>query len=340
VNDDYLWDGSGSPDPELQRLERLLGRFGHNRRAPDFRLAVTPIRTASPARARRFAWPIAVAATVVIAAAALWGWFFLHRNEWIVADLNGSPTIGGQAVTRRGQWQIGEKLETDAHSRVQLSVNGLGIIDVDPDSRLTLLKSSSDEQQIRLDRGTIRAQIVAPPYVFLVHTPTAYAMDMGCAYTLHVAEDGSSLLRVTVGWVDLQRGFRQSLVPAGAAAESRPGIGPGAPYFEDAPPAFRDALQVINFNQTDSNARSAALATVLSEARAQDAFTLLNLFRRVEASDRGRLYDRLAQLILAPRGASREGAIAGDWRALDPWWDAVGVGHPKKGHRKPPVIKE
>ena len=25
--DDYLWDGSGEPDPEIQRLEALLGRF-------------------------------------------------------------------------------------------------------------------------------------------------------------------------------------------------------------------------------------------------------------------------------------------------------------------------
>ena len=25
--DDYLWDRSGPPDPEIERLERLLGRF-------------------------------------------------------------------------------------------------------------------------------------------------------------------------------------------------------------------------------------------------------------------------------------------------------------------------
>jgi len=33
-NDDYLWDGSGEPDPEVQRLEALLGRFHHDRPAP------------------------------------------------------------------------------------------------------------------------------------------------------------------------------------------------------------------------------------------------------------------------------------------------------------------
>jgi len=34
--DDYLWDGSGEPDPEIQRLETLLGRFQHDLPAPVF----------------------------------------------------------------------------------------------------------------------------------------------------------------------------------------------------------------------------------------------------------------------------------------------------------------
>ena len=28
--DDWLWDRSGEPDPDLQRLENLLGGFGLN----------------------------------------------------------------------------------------------------------------------------------------------------------------------------------------------------------------------------------------------------------------------------------------------------------------------
>jgi len=27
MKDDYLWDGSGEPDPEVQKLENLLGRY-------------------------------------------------------------------------------------------------------------------------------------------------------------------------------------------------------------------------------------------------------------------------------------------------------------------------
>jgi hypothetical protein len=217
-------------------------------------------------------------------------------------------------------------------------VDGLGEIEVEPNARLELLQANATQQQIRLIQGTIRATVTAPPYVFLVRTPGAYAMDMGCAYTLQVTDADVSILHVTVGWVDLQHGFRQSLVPAGAAAESRPGIGPGAPYFEDASERFREALEIVNFDVENSQARTEALTILLAEARPRDAFTLLNLFRRVDAQDRGRLYDRLAALLPPPAGVTRQNAVDGD--DLSPWWDKLGLGHPKKGLQGPPRIEE
>jgi hypothetical protein len=319
MNDDYLWDKSGAPDPEVERLEQTLGRFRHTRPAPDFP-AVLP-REDRP-RTSRILWPLAAAAVVLFALGLWFTRFVGNRAAWTIANLDGSPRIGNLTATPRERWKVGEPLETDATSRVELLVQGLGQIAVEPNSRLTLLS------------------IVAPPYVFLVHTPTAYAMDMGCAYTLHVNDDGSSILHVTIGWVDLQHGWRQSLVPAGAAAESRPGIGPGAPYFEDATEPFRQALEIINFDLNDAPTRSVALAIVLDEARVRDAFTLLNLFRRVDASDRGRLYDRLATLLPPPPGVSRDAAVNGNLNSLDPWWDALGIGNAKKGTKRPPIVEE
>ncbi len=337
MNDDYLWDKSGTPDPDVERLERMLERFRHERLAPDLP-AVMPGETWP--RSTEIFWPLAAAALVLLAVGVWAVRFAVNRGAWTVADLDGSPRLGNEVALKQEKWKPGDLIETDANSRVELQVQGLGQVEVEPNSRLALLKASPDQEQIRLDRGTIRASIVAPPYVFLVHTPTAYAMDMGCAYTLHVNDDGSSILRVTIGWVDLQRGWRQSLVPAGAAAESRPGIGPGAPYFEDAPERFRQALETVNFDLNDAQARSSALTVVLGEARPRDAYTLLNLFRRVDSEDRGRLYDRLAAFVPPPSGATRDAAVNGNWNALDAWWDALGIGHAKKGLKRPPRIEE
>lgn len=337
MNDDYLWDGSGAPDPEVVRLEKLLGRFRHNRPAPEFpSIAGVP----NPSRIQRIAWPFAIAAMILFVCFAWWMRLSLSRGMWTIANVEGAPRMAGQAVKRNHAWKIGQQLVTDAESRVELQVRGLGHIDVEPNSRLTLLIASKDHQQVRLDRGTIHASIVAPPYVFLVHTPTAYALDMGCAYTLHVNDDGSSILRVTLGWVDLQHDSIQSLVPAGAAAESRPGLGPGAPYYEDASERFRQALETVNFDLTDAHARPAALTIVLEEARPRDAFTLLNLFRRVDPSDRGRMYNRLATLVPPPAGVTREDAVNGDWSRIDLWWQELGIGSAKKDFKRPPRVEE
>ena len=36
MKDDYLWDGSGEPDAEVQKLENVLGRYRHDQPAPNF----------------------------------------------------------------------------------------------------------------------------------------------------------------------------------------------------------------------------------------------------------------------------------------------------------------
>lgn len=62
MNDDYLWDKSGEPDPEIQKLEEILGTL---------RYQPQPLKLA---RRRNYPAWLAIAATVVMAilAGALW----------------------------------------------------------------------------------------------------------------------------------------------------------------------------------------------------------------------------------------------------------------------------
>ncbi|HTS13093.1 MAG TPA: FecR domain-containing protein [Candidatus Limnocylindrales bacterium] len=333
---DYLWDGSGS-DAEVERLEKLLARFQGAAQPPAFPEMAEKRRGS---RSVVLAWSLAAAASVLAVFALWYESSTTRRSEWTVADIVGSPQIDGVPLRASARWKPGAMLETDATSRAEMQLSGMGQIEVEPNSQVTLLKANADQQQFQLTRGEIRAAVIAPPYVFLVDTPSAYAMDMGCAYTLQVRDDGTSVLRVTVGWVDLQHGWLQSLVPEGAVAESRPGIGPGAPYYEDASEQFKQALEIVNFDLADEKARSAALTTVLAESRKRDALTLLNLFRRVDAEDRGRLYDRLSQMLPPIPGVTREDAMENYSNRLGPWWDALGLSHIKKGFKKPPVVRE
>jgi len=67
MNDDYLWDRSGEPDPEVERLERVLGKYRYQAR---------PLSPALRSRLseRRGGWIrlAAVAAAILVVMAGLW----------------------------------------------------------------------------------------------------------------------------------------------------------------------------------------------------------------------------------------------------------------------------
>jgi len=198
----------------------------------------------------------------------------------------------------------------------------IGRVDIDGNSRLRFLSSRHNEQQrLALDHGTIHALIWAPPAQFVVDTPAAQAVDLGCQYTLRVAEDGSGLLTVETGWVAFQWHHRESFIPAGAACRTRPGHGPDTPYFLDAPKELTKAVE--QFDRTNDDV---ALRSALGATRPRDAFTLWHLMMRTQGLQRGEVFDRLAELVKLPQTASRAAVLSGDQRALDAAWNALELG--------------
>jgi len=244
---------------------------------------------------------------------------------WDVARLEGSVKIGLAPLGDAGRLAKGEWLETDAGSRVKIHVAKIGEVEVEPRTRLRLVETRSNLQRLALVRGTIRATIWAPPGQFVVDTPSAVAVDLGCAYTLHVDDQGDGLLRVTFGWVGFKLGERESFIPEGAVCATRPGSGPGTPYYEDASKAFQAALEKLDFEPGSAQARVEELAVALREARKRDALSLWHLLARVEGTQRERVYDHLAALVPPPQGVTREGILRGDQRMRDLWWNQLGL---------------
>jgi hypothetical protein len=272
-------------------------------------------------------WRMRVAAAaglVVVGVFGVW-WFWSQGSKnqpgkasWQVQRLDGTPRIGSERISAQGRLGVGEWLETDAGSRAQIAVGSIGRVDIDENTRVRLLETEPTEHRLELARGKMSAMIWAPPRLFFVDTPSAVAADLGCAYTLEVNDDGSGLLRVTSGWVALELKDRESMVPAGAACETRPGVGPGTPYFEDAPSSFRAALAKIDFEH-DPSLRSTALDPILSQARVRDTLTLWHLLARFEGADRARVYEKIAALVPPPAGVTREGVLQLDQQMLNRW---------------------
>ncbi len=147
-------------------------------------------------------------------------------------------------------------------------------------------------------------------------------MDLGCQYTLKVDTDGVGLVDVTVGWVAFETEGRESFIPAGAACLTRPGKGPGIPYYKDASGELINAI-----HRFDADADQPAIAVILEKARVHDAISVWHLLRRVQPADRGRVYDRLSQFIFVPSGVTREGVLAANPQMIDSLWNTLDLGN-------------
>jgi hypothetical protein len=304
MNEDYLWDKSGEPDPEIQRLENLLAPLRH-------KLDKTPVLS-FPKRPR-IPYLLAIAASLLVLCGAGWVAWQRTRPAWQVATVSGTPSLKRLAK--------GESISTDWKSQARLNLNDVGEVEVEPNTRLSVLAIRPDEQRLALERGAIHALIWAPPGRFIVNTPSAQTVDLGCQYTLKVDADGVGLVEVSVGWVAFENDGHESFIPAGAACVTRPGKGPGVPYYQDASGELIDALQRFN-----ASADQPSIAVILAQARRRDAISLWHLLRRVQPEDRGRVYDRLAQSIAVPAGVTREGVLAANPQMIDSLWNTLDLG--------------
>ena len=230
-----------------------------------------------------------------------------------MARIDGAPRVDERALLSTGRLAVGQWLETDRSSRARIRVGTIGEVVVDPGTRLRLLEATRSEHRLSLAKGKLHAEILAPPRLFFVETPSAVAVDLGCAYSLEVDEQGSGLLRVTRGWVGFEWAGRESMVPAGASCATHAGRGPGTPSFEDASASLRESLARLDAGD------AAALGVVLEESRPRDTLTLWHLLPRVGAEDRSRVFDRLAHLVAPPPGATREAVLRLDRAALEAW---------------------
>jgi hypothetical protein len=271
----------------------------------------------------------ALAGLVLVAGlGALWFYSRESRAFWEVARLNGAPRIGSARMDEKGRLAVGQWLETDGSSRAQIEVGSIGQVEIDPNTRVRLVETKPTEHRLELAHGKMSAKIWAPPRLFFVDTPAGVAADLGCAYTLEVDDMGVGLLHVTSGWVALQLKDRESMVPAGASCATRPGIGPGTPYFDDASENFRVALSKLDLGLdlgyvVDVPDLHSPLEVVLAESRPRDTLTLWHLLTRVEGNDRTRVYERMVALAPPPDSVTREGVLQLNEQMLQQWKDKL-----------------
>jgi hypothetical protein len=267
---------------------------------------------------RRLLVPLAAAAVLAVVLVGRRG-TLQPEGVWEVTRLAGVPRVGATPLGAGGALRTGEWLETDDSSRAVILVGAIGHVEVNPGTRIRLVRARPTDHRLALDRGAIYAQVDAPPRLFFVETPAGVAVDLGCAYTLEVDSSGNGVIRVTGGSVEFHWSGRRSVVPVGFVAVTRPGVGPGVPYAADAPDALRRALEAHDF----ANGGAAAVRRALTAARPEDAVSAWHLLSRVDPVLRGVVYDRLAALVPPPAAVTRDGVLRLEPRQLDAYWTTI-----------------
>lgn len=315
---DRLWDGRGD-DPEIAALEQQLGAFAHK----------APLREPPPRPRSRTA--VVAASVVVVAAAVILAVVVLRsdpekkspepRPAGVAGfryDVRGGAALCDGKPSEAGLLQPGNWLETQPGATADVKVADIGDLTLKPGSRLRLVATGPDQHRLELARGRLSARVVAPPRLFIIDTPVAAAVDLGCAYDMEVDADGRTHVRVTSGAVSLEGQGRVAWVPWAHEVIAEKGRGPGTPFAIDTSSDLRYALARFDAGERVWGADD-PLAIVLERATDRDIVTLWNLLSRTDGDDRAAVFRRLDALAIRPEWVLEEDVLSAQPQALEDW---------------------
>lgn len=277
MSEDYLWNRTGRPDAEIQKLEDLLSTLAHD----DRRLGK---RDRRPFVLRA---AILLAASMLLCAAGILGWwhFGQDRNALRATDVK-LLVVGEDRLLHENEWF--DATSQSRELRLERSDTWLGEFTLDPGSRLQARQIRDDVAQLYLDNGRMEAFVFldAHPRFVQTRTPATNCVDLGCKYTLAVDEAGDSVVVVTMGRVAFEDNGREVYVPHGATCRASKARGAGTPRYLDAPQPLVQALDAFDAAHDKSpEARLRLCTTVLRAIPTEDLRHCLSVFHLLQDRD-------------------------------------------------------
>jgi hypothetical protein len=313
--DVYLWDPRAEAHDAVVALERRLAVFRFD---PERRALVIPAGQRSTVSTSRLLTGLALAAGILIAAGwslAAWRWSWPVGQAWPVK----TSTIPSAAPLA-----VGSTLQVSAGQETVVGIARIGTMRVRGDSTVTLRTTSSNRHRLTMEKGAIHVRVWAPPMSVMLQTPSGSVSDLGCEFELRVSRE-SSAVRVISGWVQLENGVDETLVPAGASSEMTSSSAPGVPVYDDASAQFREAVRTL---ERSSGNTDETVQQIVKLARRRDVLTLLMLVWR-NSPGMAPLAARAAELWPPPAGVTVSAVVGGDREAFWRWHSTLPLPSPK-----------
>ncbi|MFZ5635711.1 MAG: FecR domain-containing protein [Pseudomonadota bacterium] len=333
-HDDYLWDRSDPPDPEIRRLECLLGGYAWNPDSARSARAHRAVDAHAAPRAgawRRARWRRAALAAVAAFALCAIGaqvWYsqrlrWENDRPWRVAMQQGDVRIDGQAVAADAVLPKGRELRTGPDASVRLDVARVGQMVLGENSVIRIVETRSGRHRVQLQEGRLWARVWAPPGQFAIGLPHADLHDLGCEFVVESDAAGNARLTVRSGWVLVDDGRADVLVPEGTTVRVHDDRRAGLPHDLGARPEFVAALDAIDAAHGAVDPRGEEIRSLIAAARTQDAISLLSLLKRYPQLAEQPLLASTARTLPGVRALSPAEVRARGDAAFDDWWRAL-----------------
>lgn len=259
-----------------------------------------------------------ISVTAFIVILALIYFFILSAPSWKVYKLSGNPKLNSQTIAEPEDLNGGDILTTDQNSQARIEFFDEGEIIVKPDSRLI---KRNDDYEFELAYGSVGVNKFNARKFFAVFTPSVTIKDyyMGGEYELVVGKDGNVEVKNIEGWLILQKGVQEVILPQMYYCRAFNDRGIGVPVRMNAGELLKKA--VFEFNM--SGQPEEAFTAIILNSGKSDAVTLWHLIQKTEASRRAAVFDKLVQLAPLPEGVTREGILSLDKNMLQKWLNEI-----------------
>ena len=255
----------------------------------------------------------------LILAAAYFVYDFQKRNSpWNFELLSGNAFVNGMPAVAN---KLSEKeiLRTGENSEAVLFVPRTGKIELLSGSEVVLGKAKNDENEVRIDKGSIRViGTVDMPGLIIDYSHSAIALKNG-TFSVNIDSAGNALVTVENGFVEIQFGEEKIYVRDGYVCRIKSGGTPGIPYRINAVEDFKKIVEQFN-NASDNDTLG---KNIISTAGKDDMLTLLAMIPRVSQLQRQILFQTIANHFPPPLNVTRLGILKADQEMIYEWWEEM-----------------
>ena len=200
-------------------------------------------------------------------------------HNWRITEFTGNVLGSGKAASDVAGWGPGDWIETDDSSFVIIEIPDIGIVKLEPGTKIKLIESSEHNNKFELKYGSVNSDTRSSKGNLYIFSDRTTAIDPGSVYKFAVDRNGEGLIYVKAGTVRLTSDNRSSVVPANQYCIIKTGYGPGTPYNSNASENLKKALIKFDFYHGGTE----VLDQIYNYTDVKDYATLVNLIPFVNA---------------------------------------------------------